>query len=96
MADFFEDLGKKVTDVASEIGKKAEDTIEIQKLKSEVRSLKRGNERDYKDIGKMVYEKFQKHEILELDLIPLCEAIEKREEGIEDYEARIKRIQEEV
>ena len=32
MADFFEELGKKISDVASDIGKKTEDTIEILSL----------------------------------------------------------------
>ena len=59
MADFFEDLGKKITEVADDLGRKAGDTIETQKLKSQVRSLRRANERDYLDIGRMVYEKFQ-------------------------------------
>ena len=44
MADFFEELGKKISDVASDIGKKTEDTIEIQKLKSNIRGLQRANE----------------------------------------------------
>ena len=55
MSDFLEDLGKKLSDAAAEIGKKTEDTLEIQKLKSDIRSLNRGNERDYIDIGKLVY-----------------------------------------
>ena len=33
MVDFFEDLGRKISDVANDIGKKTEDTIEIQKLR---------------------------------------------------------------
>ena len=72
MADFFGELGKKITDTASDLSKKAEDTLEIQKIKGEIRSLKRANERDYKDIGRMVYEKFQKRE----------EEVEKQEEQI--------------
>ena len=59
MSDFFEDLGKKLSDAAAEIGKKTEDTLEIQKMKSDIRSLNRGNERDYIDIGKLVYERYQ-------------------------------------
>ena len=45
MADFFEDLGRKISDVANDIGKKTEDTIEIQKLKSDMRTLRRANDR---------------------------------------------------
>ena len=60
MADFFEEFGRMVSDVASDITKKTGDTLEIQKIKSNVRSLKRANERDLADIGRMVYEKFQR------------------------------------
>ena len=38
MADFFEQLGKKISDVAEDFGKKTEDTIEIQKIKGDIRS----------------------------------------------------------
>lgn len=58
MADFFEDLGRKISDVANDIGKKTEDTIEIQKLKSDMRTLRRANDRDLMDMGRMVYDKF--------------------------------------
>lgn len=94
MADFFEDLGKKISDVAGEIGKKTEDTLEIQKIKSNVRSLKRANERDLMDIGRMVYDKFQKGEVSDTDYITLCEEIEKREEEMEKQEEEIVRIKE--
>lgn len=94
MSDFFEDFSKKISDVASELGKKTNDTLEIQKIKSDIRSLKRANDRDYIDMGKAIYEKFQKSEVMDMDLITFCEAIEKREEEIEKYEAEIARIRE--
>ena len=37
MADFFGELGKKITDTASDLSKKAEDTLEIQKRSEERR-----------------------------------------------------------
>ena len=96
MADFFDGFGKRVADVASDLGKKAGDTIEVQKLKSEIRFLKRGNQRDFVDIGKAIYEKFTKNEIQDMDMIALCEANEKRDEQIEKYEEQIVRIKEEM
>ena len=63
MVDFFEDLGRKISDVANDIGKKTEDTIEIQKLKSDMRTLRRANDRDLMDMGRMVYDKFVQGEI---------------------------------
>ena len=62
MADFFEEFGRMVSDVASDITKKTGDTLEIQKLKGDIYSLKRENSRDFADIGKKVYEHFKNAE----------------------------------
>ncbi len=96
MADFFGELGKKISDVAVDISKKAEDTFEVQKIKGDIRSIKRANERDLKDIGRMVYEKFRKGEVDDTEYISLCEQIEKREEEIENWEEQIVKIKEEI
>lgn len=96
MADFFDDLGKRVVTVASDIGKMAEDTIEVQKMKSEIRSLKRANERDYAELGKAIYERFQNSEVVDMEFIPLCEAIERRKDEITEHKEKISKIQEEV
>lgn len=37
MADFFEELGKRISDVASDLGKKTEDTMKSRR--SKVRSV---------------------------------------------------------
>ncbi|HIW21091.1 MAG TPA: hypothetical protein H9887_03620 [Candidatus Dorea intestinavium] len=92
MNDFIDKLGKKVSDVANDFSKKADETIEIQKKKGDIRSLERGNERDYAHIGRMVYEKFKSAEVVDLDYITLCESIEKREEEIKKIEDNIKDI----
>ena len=84
------------SDVASDITKKTGDTLEIQKIKSNVRTLKRANERDLADIGRMVYEKFQSGEVSDMDYVTLCEEIEKREEEIEKQEEEIVKIQGEI
>ena len=73
MADFFSVLGKKISDVAEDLEKKTEDTLEVQKIKSNIRSLKRANERDFMDIGKMVYEKFHDGEMS--DYVPTDEEL---------------------
>ncbi len=93
MADFFEDLGKKISDIAGDIGKKAEETIEIEKLRSRMRSLKRANERDLMEIGRMVYDKFRDGEVVDFDYTKQCEEIEKRDEETEKCKEEISRIQ---
>ena len=94
MADFFEDLGKKITEVADDFGRRAGDTIETQKIKSQILSLRRANERDYLDIGRMVYEKFRDGELFGTDFITICEAIEKRDEEIEKKESELDKFKE--
>ena len=92
MEDFFGNLGKRITDTVEEIGKKAEDTLEIQRIKSQIHTMKRENDRDFVNIGKMVYEKFKENEIVSMDFVPFCEEIEKREEEIEECEQKIVRV----
>ena len=92
MVDFFEDLGRKISDVANDIGKKTEDTIEIQKLKSDMRTLRRANDRDLMDMGRMVYDKFVQGEISDLDYVAVCESIEKRDEEMKKIAEEIQHI----
>lgn len=91
MSDFWGNLGKRISDVAGDVGKKAEETLEVQKIKSQIRSLQRGNERDFQDIGKMIYERFKKGESIDLDYVELCEAIEKRDEEIAEHAKEIEK-----
>ena len=94
MADFFENLGKKIAEVADDIGKKAGDTLEVQKIKSDIRSLNRANEKDFIDIGRMIYEKFTEGELAGTDYIKICETIEKRDEEIKQKEADLEKYNE--
>ena len=67
MANFFQDLGKiksekaevvakKTGEVADVVVKKTEQTVEVQKIKSQISVMQRNNDRDYRDIGKMIYD----------------------------------------
>ena len=92
MDDFFSTLGKRISDTVDEFGKKAEDTLEIQKLKGDIYSLKRENSRDFADIGKKVYEHFKNAEEVGEEYLSFCEEIEKREEKIQELNRTISRI----
>ncbi len=95
MADFFGNLkgslkenlgnlGKTLSDTAEVVSKKTKDEVEVQKIKSQIRGMERSNERDFQDIGKMIYDKFKKGEVIDTAFVELCEAIEGREEAIEE------------
>ncbi|MDY5845816.1 MAG: hypothetical protein SPJ92_04620 [Bariatricus sp.] len=92
MDDFFGTLGKRISDTVDEFGKKAEDTLEIQKLKGDVYSLKRENERDFSDMGKKLYEKYKNGEEVGEDFAEYCEVIEGRREKIAALKRNISRI----
>lgn len=93
MRDFFEDLGKRITETAETVSKKTEEVVGVQKIKSQIRVMERNNERDFQDIGKMVYDKFKHGELVDEKFIELCEAVEKRDEAIEDLSKEIAAIQ---
>lgn len=106
MADFFEhfenlreiiskkagEVSDKAGEVADVVAKKAEDTVEITKIKSRINTMERSNERDYKDIGKMIYDKYKKGESTDDEFTELCEAISERKAGICKAKEEIARI----
>ncbi|MEF9942342.1 MAG: zinc ribbon domain-containing protein [Lachnospiraceae bacterium] len=92
MGDFFDELGKKIGDTVDNVGKKTGEVLEVQKLKGQIRTLASGNDRDIIDLGKMVYHRFQKGEVIDNDFIGVCETIEKRENSIEECERKISTV----
>lgn len=103
MAGFFEDLGKfisekaevvskKTGEVVDVVTKKTEQTVEVQKIKNQIHVMERNNERDYIDIGKIVYDKFKNGEGADADYIELCDAIAEREVEIAKAKKNIARI----
>ncbi len=96
MADFFGKLGdwgkvisekaevvsKKAGETFDVVAKKTEQTVEIQKIKSQIHVMEKNNDRDYRDIGKIIYDKFKKGEGADAEFIELCDAIAEREEAI--------------
>lgn len=91
-----EEVGKKISDTLTEtagtVGKKTEEIVSVQKLKSQIRTLQRSNQREYMDIGKMIYEKFQSGGEISGEYAAICEEIQKREQEIEDAMKQIAEI----
>ena len=79
MGDFFEDLGKKITETAGVVTKKTEEMMETQKIKSQIRLEERNKENALQELGKQVYDRYQNGEIVdsqgkakEFGLCPKC------------------------
>ena len=83
MANFFEDLGKKLGETAESVTAIASDAVELQKLKHQIRNLARGNSYDLEDLGRAVYQKFQEGSLEDETATELCGAIQEREEQIQ-------------
>ena len=85
-------VAKKTGEVVEVVAKKTEQTVEVQKLKSQISLMERNNERDYKDIGKIVYDKFKKGEEVGETFAELCEAIAAREASIGELKVEIAEV----
>lgn len=82
-------VARTAGEVVEVVAKKTEETIEIQKIKSQIRVMTRNNKRDFQDIGKMIYERFQKGQVDDAEFLELCETIQEREKTIEDYKRQV-------
>jgi DNA repair exonuclease SbcCD ATPase subunit len=85
----FDDLGKKLGETVDSVSAIAGKSIEIQKLRNQVRNLERGNALDIQSLGRMVYQGFIDGAKLEEKPQEICEGIKSREEGIEELLQKI-------
>ena len=92
MRYFFEDLGKRIGETAETMTNMAGEAIEIQRLKSQIRTLARGNAVDLMELGKSIYDRYKAGGELEENAQALCDAIRDRETTIKDYEKKISKI----
>lgn len=92
MKDFFEDLGKRIGETAETMTNMAGEAIEIQRLKSQIRTLARGNAVDLMELGKSIYDRYKAGEEVEGSAQGLCDAIKDRETTIGEYEKKISKI----
>lgn len=85
-------VSEKTEEVVSDVAKKTEQTVEVQKIKVQIHTMERNNERDYKDIGKMIYDRFKKGEGVDGEFIELCDAIAEREDVIAKAKQEIAKV----
>ena len=98
MKSFFEDLGRKIGETAETVTNKAGEAVEVQRLRNQIRALSKcGNEKHYaRQPGKMVYNHYKDGEVVDLQAIGICDAIQNREESIGKYEQQISDVKGDV
>lgn len=92
MKDFFEDLGKRLGETAETMTNMAGDAIEIQRMKSQIRTLARGSAVDLMELGKTIYDRYKEGAEVGEKEKSLCEAVQDRENSIKDYEKKIAKL----
>lgn len=89
MRTFWDDFSKKIGETADTVSTKASEVVELQKIKSQIRTMERNNDNDYIELGKLIYDKFKDGEEVEEAAVGFCEAIQSREESITEYLAKV-------
>lgn len=82
-------VGKQTKHAAQVVSEKTSEFIDEQKIKSEIRSLKKGIEEDYSAIGRKVYENYGKEDVAEVSYDELCKDIETKEAQIVELRKRL-------
>ncbi|MEE1085669.1 MAG: zinc ribbon domain-containing protein [Schaedlerella sp.] len=96
MKTFWDDFSRKLGETADTVSAKASEVVELQKIKSQIRTMERNNDSDYIELGKMIYEKYKAGEEVEDIARGFCEAIENREESIAEYLTKIDELRGDV
>lgn len=87
--NFFESLKQTLTDTAEAVGKKTEDVLEVQKLRSKISNAKKNVEVDYKKLGMIIYQRYLSGETLDEELVTLCDAIGDLMKQAEQYQEEL-------
>lgn len=82
-------VGTKTKEAAQVVSEKTSEFVDEQKIKSDIRSLKRSISGDYEAIGKKVYENYCKEEPEEVSYDELCRDIETKEAQIIELKKRL-------
>lgn len=90
MAGIFDKLGKAATDAANMAGNKAEELIEVGKLKSKISSTKQEIGMTMKEIGEYCYRAYENGDMTDDKITELCKKIEDCNKQIESLETQIK------
>jgi len=76
MADInFEDISRTISDAAEVVGKKTEAFIKVQKIKGQIHSARRSVEKNYKDLGEIIFRRYAVGESVDEEVAIICEEV---------------------
>jgi hypothetical protein len=94
MKDFFDKIKDKVDEGISSITTKSKETIELAKLRSQLRQLEKEKEEKLKDLGRLVYDMVRMDVYNEQKIKQFCPPIGEIDRQLVMTDAEIRRIQE--
>lgn len=86
-ADFFDGLGETITRTAKEIGERAEQVYEAQKIRNKISAEERAVSGVMEEIGKIIYKRHCAGEALDGELSGFCEIIDSHILKIKEFKA---------
>lgn len=76
MADInFDDISKTISDAAEAVGKKTEAFIKIQKIRGQMHAAKHLVEKNYKDLGEIIFRRYAAGEAVDEEVAIICEEV---------------------
>lgn len=87
--EFFDSLRQTITGTAEVVGKKTEDILEIQKLRSRIRNAQRNVELDYKKLGEIIYQRYVSGADLDDELTEVCSLIMELQKQTASYKEEL-------
>lgn len=95
-SEIWDDIGRKMSKAADTVGKKASKATELMRFKNQIYSLEREIEKDYADLGKMIYERYLNQEGVEEAFRPGCESIAQKEILMTEYQNEVENLKREM
>lgn len=80
----FDDLSRTISSAAENVSRKTEMFLEIQKMKSRLHSAQRAVEKSYRELGELIYRRYDEGEGVDSELAVICEDIAQMKGVIEE------------
>ena len=90
--DFFTDFGETISKAAKDLGNRADSFVETQKIRAKILSEQKMIEKDFTDLGKIIYKKYVDGEPLEETMAEVCEDVTQRKIAIAAYRETIAKM----
>ena len=90
--DFFTDYGETISKAAKDLGNRADSFVETQKIRAKILSEQKMIEKDFTDLGKIIYKKYVDGEPLDETMAEVCEDVTQRKIAIAAYRETIAKM----